>query len=365
VLGLAATVLVIASGGSSNSLAAPRSGQDASKRPANVPLTQLVGQHLMGRLTGTQPSASLLARIRRGELGGVIIFSENFTALAGLKTTIAKLQKAARNGGGPPLLIATDQEGGLVKRLPAGPPFKSPAEMGAAGSASQARLAGTDTGKYLRAASLNVDLAPVLDVPSSNSSFLGSRAFGRDPTRVQRVGVAFASGLQSGGVAATAKHFPGLGTAAANTDIGDVTIFNSRAELLRRLAPFKAAVRTRIKLVMVSNARYAALDPTKTPAALSKPIVTGLLRQQLGFRGVVITDTLAAPSLRRYRDVPMRALRAGIDVLLYSDREQDSADAYAQLVQAFKSGRLARDTLEASFKRVISLKSWLAIQAKA
>jgi beta-N-acetylhexosaminidase len=199
----------------------------------------------------------------------------------------------------------------------------------------------------------------VLDVPSSSASFLGSRAFGRDPARVERVGVAFASGIQSGRAAATAKHFPGLGTAAGNTDLGDVTILSSRVELRRRLMPFAAAVRSGIKLVMVSNARYPALDRSGRPAVLSQPIVTGLLRQKLGFGGVTITDTLAAPSVRQYTRVPIRAVRAGIDILLYSDHEQDSAYAYSQLRQAVQSGRMHRATLEVSFARIIALKSWL------
>jgi beta-N-acetylhexosaminidase len=232
--------------------------------------------------------------------------------------------------------------------------------MGASGSAGEAWRAGGETGAYLRRAGISVDLAPVLDVPNSNTSFLGSRAFGDNPARVERVGVAFASGLQSGGVAATAKHFPGLGTAAGNTDIGDVTILSSRAELRRRLVPFAAAARSGIKLVMVSNARYPALDPSRRPAVLSQPIVTGLLRRELGFRGVTITDTLAAPSVRQYTKVPIRAIRAGIDILLYSDHEQDSAYAYSQLLHAAKSGSMHRATLETSFARITALKSWLA-----
>jgi beta-N-acetylhexosaminidase len=290
----------------------------------------------------------------------VIIFAENFASVGDLKATIAKLQAAARRGGQPPLLIATDQEGGVVKRLPAAPPFESAAGMGADGSASRAKQAGVATGAALRSAGINIDLAPVLDVPSSSTSFLGSRAFGQDPARVRRVGVAFGSGLQTGGVAATAKHFPGLGAAAANTDLGDVTIFSSQAELRRNLTPFAAAVRSGMKLVMVSNARYPALDPSRRPAVLSKPIVTGLLRGRLGFQGVTITDTLAAPSVRAYTHVPLRSIRAGIDVLLYSDHEKDSADAYAQLRQAVRSGRLHRATLQQSLDRIIALKSWLA-----
>lgn len=327
---------------------------------ARIPLARLIGQHLMGRMTGTTPSSSLLTRIRRGELGGVILFADNFTSVRQLRRTVAALRAAAHDGGQPPLLIATDQEGGIVKRLPAGPPYESAAQMGADGSPTKSWREGNETAAYLRAAGINVDLAPVLDVPAASSSFLGSRAFARDPAVVARVGVAFASGVQLGRVAATAKHFPGLGRAAGNTDLGDVTILNRRADLLRDLAPFRAAAQSGIQLVMVSNARYPALDPSRRPAVLSQPIVTGLLRRRLGFRGVAITDTLAAPSVRQYTNVPIRAIRAGMDILLYSDHERDSAYAYAQLLHAARTRSLHRETLESSFERIMTLKAWLS-----
>lgn len=334
-----------------------------SRQPAQthaLSLEQQIGQHLIGRMMGTTPSASLLRRIRRGQLGGVIFFGENIPNAATLARTINILSGAARAGGQPPLLFATDQEGGLVKRLPLGPPFKSPADMGASDSPARARTRGIATGRYLRRARVNVDLAPVLDAPSSPTSFLGSRAFSGNPAVVTRIGVPFASGIQAGGVAAAAKHFPGLGTAPANTDLSDVTILTSRAELLRRLVPFAAAVQSGIRLVMVSNARYPALDEARNPAVVSRPIVTGILRGRLGFRGVVISDTLAAPSLRGYRQVPLKALNAGVDVLLYSDSEKESAYAYALLLRDARTGLLSRSLLKRSGARIAALKMWIA-----
>jgi beta-N-acetylhexosaminidase len=331
---------------------------------ATPPTTaQLVGQHLMGSFVGTRPDAELLSRIERGELGGILIRSTNVRSRAALASAIAELQAAARRGGHPPLLIAIDQEGGSVKRLRSGPPFQSAAQLGASSDPSPARRAGFATGRYLRSVGVSVDLAPVLDVPGSRPSFFGSRTFGRDPATVARVGVAFAQGVEAAGVAATAKHFPGLGTAPASTDGRDVTVNSSQGDLLRRLAPFRSAVEAGVQLVMVGSARYPALDRTRLPALLSPTIVNGLLRDQLGFHGVVITDTMGGPAVVRFPRAPLRAIRAGVDVLLYSASEQASADGYRILLDAVRTGELRRSTLLTSYDRILRLKAWLRSRA--
>jgi beta-N-acetylhexosaminidase len=326
---------------------------------ASPPLAKLVGQTLMGGMDGTTPSADLLARIRRGELGGVIIFGGNITTPAALKATISQLQAAAKAGGNPPLLIATDQEGGEVKRFPAGPPATSAETMGATLGAAAVRRQGRATGAYLRARGVDVDLAPVLDIGDASSSFLGSRIFSSDPATTAKLGSAFATGLQASGIAATGKHFPGLGTAPGNTDLAVVVVPTSKAALERRLVSFRAATRAGVKLVMVSNAEYPALDPSRLPAALSPAIVTGILRKQVGFGGVVITDTMTAPAIARYPDAAVRALRAGDDVLLYSDSESLSKQAFGVLMHAARSHELDRATLLAAYQRVEKLKAWL------
>jgi beta-N-acetylhexosaminidase len=323
---------------------------------------QLVGQHLMGSFVGTRPDAELLGRIGRGELGGILVRSANVRSTAALASAIAELQAAARRGGQPPLLIAIDQEGGSVKRLGSGPPFQSAAQLGASSDPSLARRAGFATGRYLRSIGVNVDLAPVLDVPA-RASFLGSRTFGREPATVARAGVAFARGVEAAGVAATAKHFPGLGTAAASTDGRDVTVTSSQGDLLRRLTPFRSAVEAGVQLVMVGSARYPALDRTRLPALLSPTIVKGLLRHQLGFHGVVISDTMGGPAVVRFPRAPVRAIRAGVDVLLYSASEQASADGYRILLDAVRTGELRRSTILTSYDRILHLKAWLRSRA--
>jgi beta-N-acetylhexosaminidase len=306
----------------------------------------------MTGFSGTRPGPALLARIRAGEVGGVILFARNIAGPAAAHALVIRLQRAAASGGNLPLLVAVDQEGGTVRRFAAGPPDVPPAEIR---TPAAARAEGAATGRYLRGAGVNVDLAPVLDAPDSASSFLGSRAFGGDPAVVSRLGTAFAGGLQAEGVAATAKHFPGLGTAPLSTDTSHVWITTPRAALDARLAPFAAAIRRGVELVMVGNAGYAALDPSGLPAVLSRPIVTGLLRNELGFRGVVISDVLEAPGPSSRPRQALTAAAAGVDVLLYTS-EADSAAAYHELLAAARSGALPASTLRAADTRIATLK---------
>jgi beta-N-acetylhexosaminidase len=331
----------------------------SSLRPRRIPTSRLIGQTLMGRLTGVAPSPSFLERIRRGELGGVFIAPDNFQTLQGLRAMLARLQAAAAAGGNPPLIVATDQEGGLVRKLSEGPPYQSAQEMGRTGTVASVRRAGEATGLYLRANGVVVDLAPVLDVPDSSRSFLGSRAFSNDPRITARLGPAFAAGLQRVGVAAAAKHFPGLGTAGANTDGGYVVVTSRAGELERRLAPFKAAIDRGIRMVMVSNAGYSSLDTSGIPAVLSRKIVNGLLRTRLRFGGVVISDSMSTAGPSRYRNAPTAALNAGVDVLLYSDAESASAAAYTVLQDGVRRRQLSRSTLQTAYNRVLALKNWL------
>jgi beta-N-acetylhexosaminidase len=310
----------------------------------------------MTGFAGTRPDASLLARIRAGEVGGVILFARNIAGRNATTALVAELQRAAAAGGNPPLLVAVDQEGGAVRRFDDGPPDLAPAAMR---TAATAHAEGAATGRYLRALGVDVDLAPVLDAPDSPSSFLGTRAFSGDPALNARLGDAFVRGLQGARVAATAKHFPGLGTARASTDTSHVWITTPRPALEARLLPFAAAVQTGVDLVMVGNAGYAALDPSGLPAVLSKPIVTGLLRRRLGFGGVVISDAMEAPGPAGRAHAPVRALAAGVDVLLYAD-EADSAVAYRELLAADRPHSPAAGALRAANARIAALKARLA-----
>jgi beta-N-acetylhexosaminidase len=315
----------------------------AERRAAQLPLTRAVGRKIMTAMDGTFPSRSLRARVRRGQVGGVILFGPNVSPRLG--QAIVSLQSAARAGGNPPLLIAVDQEGGAVKRLRSLPPSRAPAQM----TPGTAGAEGAATGDALLARGINTDLAPVADV--DHGSFLGSRSFGSDPGVVAEAACAFAGALQSAGVNATLKHFPGLGRTRSNTDLGAVTVGASAAALRADLAPYRRCG-SQARLVMLSNATYPALDPSR-PAVLSRRVIGGLLRGELGFRGVTISDTLAAPGVAS-PTTAVRASRAGVDILLYVD-ERTSALAYRNVLRAARAGALSRSAVRASAARIDAL----------
>ncbi len=221
------------------------------------PLRLLVGGVIVGALEG-KPSVSFLARVRAGEVGGVILVGRSWSAST-MTAATARLRAAACVAGSP-LLIGVDQEGGRVRRLPWAAPFESPAALGDVGEPGVVEQKAGQAAVALRAAGIDVDFAPVADVRSAQSSWLGSRTFSTSTALVAKLVPAFVDGLQSAGVAATAKHFPGLGNATANTDDGTVVVRASAVTLRHNLAPFRAAVAAGVQLVMISSAAYPALD---------------------------------------------------------------------------------------------------------
>lgn len=339
-----------------------RPGVQASRRrPANsssdtADLGRLVGQLVVGRYAGPLPSAAFLARVRAGQLGAVILFSDN--TAAGLERTqqaIAKLQAAAHQGGNPPLLIVTDQEGGDVRRLP-GPPELAPAQMG---SSAVARSEGAAAGRLLHAVGINVDLAPVADVESA-PNFLGPRSFGSDPAVVAARACAFASGLESAGVAYTLKHFPGLGLAAGNTDLERVTVDVPAAQLRADYAAYRRCGSRPDALVMVSSAVYPSLSGP-APAVLSPRIYAHELPLALRQSGhLTVSDALDTPALAGHRTPAVRAIGAGLDLALFPGNAAESATAYAQLLAAARSGTLPLDRVWAAAHAVEALKRLVA-----
>jgi beta-N-acetylhexosaminidase len=324
-------------------------------------IAQLIGQKLIVRMDGTTPSASLLGRIRRGEVGGVILFGANITTADALVTLTRQLHAAASAGRQPRFLIAVDQEGGAVKRIPWAPPTLSPPQMGALASTSVARRQGALTAQALNALGIDVDLAPVADVPVSTASFLyrQQRTWSFSASRTEWLSWSFADGLRQGGVIPAMKHFPGLGFATLNTDTHVVTIRRSITELMPGLLPYKLTIPFGIPLVMLSNATYTAWDPGNA-AGWSSTITTTLLRTKLGFRGVTMTDSLDGTAAARgvtTASLALRAARAGTDVLLLTGSESSSARVFDALVRAAQSGQISPTGLRASWTRILALKA--------
>ena len=333
----------------------------APSTAAGLTPAQLAGQRVVYGFPGTTPPAQLEDRIRRGEAGAVLLLGGNIAGLEGARALIDRLQSIRRPAGlRAPLLVMVDQEGGLVRRLP-GPPARRPVEIGAAGPAS-ARAAGLAAGRLLRGVGANVDLAPVADVARPGSALArDGRLFGTSAPAVAGAAVAFSEGLAAAGVAATAKHFPGLGAAQETTDAAPVRIALPARELRSvDMAPFAALVRRDVPLVMLGTAVYPALDPG-TPAALSRAIATGELRGRLGFRGVSVTDALDTPALAPVGGpgaVAVRAAGAGSDLVMYTGLANGAAAAGA-LRGEIASDPAARAAAEESVARVLALRERL------
>jgi len=332
-------------------------GASPAQSPAPT-LEQLVGQKLVVTMNGTSPSGSLLARARRGDIGGVIVHGFNFSTPTQLRSITRQLHAAAAAGGQPRLLVAVDQEGGSVKTVPWIPPTVAPPHTSSVGVAV---AQGRSTGFNLRALGVDLDLAPVADVPGSRASFVyrQGRTWSFDDARTARLAGSFALGLAQSHELATMKHFPGLGLARANTDHYLVRIRASAAQLAPGLTPYRQAVAQHVPLVMLSNAVYDAYDRVNA-AGWSRAISTQLLRAQLGFKGVTITDSLDGAANARGiapNGLAIGAANAGTDLLLVTGSEAASSSVFTSLLRAAQTGRLHRSSLEASYRRILALKA--------
>jgi len=313
-----------------------------------------VGELLMTGFSGTLPPPGLLAAIRERKVGGVILFGENISPR--LPEAIKELQAAARRGGTFPLLIATDQEGGPIRRFPEGPPFPS---TRAIKTAAEAYHQGLLTGRFLVEQRVNIDLAPVSDVSGAQDfERAQQRGFNGSPQQVAALVEAFIRGLQAARVAATAKHFPGIGTLPVDTDSELQRVAGTVSEIEERDLPFRRAIAAGVQLVMVANAIFPALDPY-WPATLSRRIQEGFLRRTFGFNGVIITDALDGPPLPGSVDERvLHAVQSGADIALL-DSETVLPGAYATLREALRTHRLAPRTVLAASARLAALRRWL------
>jgi beta-N-acetylhexosaminidase len=305
-----------------------------------LPLSRLV----VTGLPGPALTPAIRRRLARLAPGGVVLFRRNVESPA----QVARLLRDVRAVLGRGTLIAVDQEGGRVARLRAPftewPPMR---RIGDLGRAPIARAVGRALGRELAAAGFNCDFAPVLDVDSNpRNPVIGDRSFGRDPRLVARLGVAFAAGLEEAGVLACGKHFPGHGDTDLDSHLALPIVRRPLRELSRiELSPFRAAIRAGIPMLMTAHVVYRALDPDH-PATVSAVILRDLLRDRLGFRGVVVSDDLAMHALDGVgaaEDVALRCLEAGCDWLLACQ----SLDDGERIADALRAASRRRRSLSA------------------
>src|SRR5438093_6221116 len=245
----------------------------------------LIGQRFVIDFSGPEVTADLERLIREGRVGGVILFVKNIRSVSQVRGLTADLQRLAADAGLPPLLITIDQDGGLVNRLIDGITiFPSAMAIGASGRAEDAATAGRITSMELRALGVNTNHAPVLDGNSNmENPIIGISSFGDDPAQVARLGIAYIRAAQAAGILTTAKHFPGHGATPVDSHL-DLPVVTKDLQRLRReeVFPFAEAIGAGVDGIMSTHIVFPALDADR-PASLSPQIMTGLLREELGF----------------------------------------------------------------------------------
>jgi beta-N-acetylhexosaminidase len=331
---------------------------------ANLSLVEKVGQLFMVGFEGTEVTPELAHWLATYGWGGLILFGRNVESPEQLLRLTQGLQTAARTTSLLPLLIAVDQEGGRVARLKAPfTVFPSAAKVGQTGSEHLACDVGRAIATELRAVGISMDMAPVLDVLTNPANtVIGDRAFHSDPQCVARLGTAFIHGMHAAGVLAVGKHFPGHGDTLLDSHVTLPVSERTAAQLEAcELLPFREAIAADLGAIMTAHVTYQAWEPGY-PATLSSAILTGILREELGFHGVIITDDLGMAAVSAtvpWEGIPLRALRAGVDLLLICHHRQRQEQAYARVLSAVQSGELPETIVDCAVARLQRLKSRL------
>lgn len=332
----------------------PKSVADLARR---LPLDRKVAQLFVVGFNGTDTTADIFGRLRRLELGGVVLASANYVDTTQLATLANEVAAVARERRHVPPWVFASQEGGELNSFPDLPPGAAPAELS---SAREAEAEARDSAKNLRALGINAVLGPVVDVGSSESaSALGSRVYSDAPEEVATYADRVVRAYRAEHVFSSASHFPGLGATDQSTQDGPATVGLGLDELRQRdLIAFSAAIDAGVPGVIVSSALYPFSDFT-VPASLSRAVDSTLLRREMRFKGVAMTDDLADPGITTFYTVPdaaVMALRAGADAIYISGGPGDQQAAYVAVLRAVQRGRIPRRRLDEAVGRILLAK---------
>lgn len=378
---LVVATLMITAGFALAQEATPMATPLADDPIANLPLEVKIGQMIIAGVTGTTADSDAEHIVRDLHIGNIILMGRTFDSPDQVLKLTQDLQTMALDANGIPLIIGTDDEGGLVQRANyyAGFTPMPPAELaGAAEDSVLMERYGQMVGIELAAVGVNLDFAPVLDVNDNpENPVIGAlgRSFGVTPELVERSALPFFAGLESAGVIAVGKHFPGHGSTTTDSHL-DLPYVEKSLEALEAvdIAPFAAAVEAGIPAIMPAHVVYTALDPD-LPATLSAPIQTGLLRDQLGFDGLIVTDDLGMAGIMQIAppaESGPRAVLAGADMLtcvrmtITGTCQPDMVEQlHAGLVAAVKDGTLPEERVDESVRRILALKAAFAITGPA
>jgi beta-N-acetylhexosaminidase len=330
-------------------------------------LEQAVRQKLMISFEGLFPPAELLVMLHRQPVGGITLFRHlNVQEPEQVRELTSTLQQVVRSAGHPPLLFGVDQEGGQLMAIGSGAtPFPGNLALGATGSTDLACQTGRAIGRELAAMGINVNYAPVCDVNLNPlNPAVGTRSFGEDPAAVASLSAAMVAGIQSAGVAATAKHFPGHGDSVADPHFAaPVSALDEGRWRRFELPPFAAALEAGVRLVMASHVALPAFNRGKDlPTTISSAVLRGLLRGELGFEDLIISDAMDMEAIQQGGDLAIdaiAAMAAGVDLLLLKHTPEEVEIIYRGLLHAARRALLAEEDMFASAQRVLALKTWL------
>jgi beta-N-acetylhexosaminidase len=331
---------------------------------ANLSLEQRVAQMFMVNLYGNQLTEAGRDFLTRWQPGGVVLLPENITTPNEVTQLTNTYQQTITEHGGFPLFITIDQEGGMISHLRDGfTVFPVLALLTATGDVDLAERVGQAMAQEMLAVGINMDLAPVADLETNpNNPIIKRRAFGNDAQMTSPILAGFIKGMQGEGLMATAKHFPGHGDSSSDSHVGLPVISLTRERLESvELVPFRAAIEAGVSTVMVAHIYYPALEPQKDlPASMSHSIVTGLLREEMGYRGLVITDALdmdAIDTIYSYPNAALNAIKAGVDLVIAAHVSLEAEAAGIQaVVEAVQSGEIPEARINESVRRILEAK---------
>lgn len=329
-------------------------------------LEQKVGQVMCAGFAGTDLTPQLQRMLEELHLGGLVYFERNVAARPALARLSAGMQEVARRSGLPPLCIAVDQEGGRVTRLRAAKgftEFPSPLEVATAGGpAAVADMAATMAAE-LRDVGITMNLAPVLDVNSNpRNPVINTRSFGSDAGLVAACGVALVEGLQGAGIMAVGKHFPGHGDTTTDSHVALPVVAHQRERLEAvEFLPFRAAMAAGVAGIMSAHVHFPAIEPMPNLAAtLSQRVMTGLLRHEMGYDGLLLTDSLEMGALATsgypVPEAAAHALAAGADILLFNCEPALLRETQATLLRWVEEGKLSPARLDEAVQRILATK---------
>lgn len=329
-------------------------------------IREMVGQMFVVSVGGTEPDYYIEKMVRERNIGGVILFGYNMESGEQVKSLTTSLQQLSmQTEPAVPLFVAVDQEGGDIASAPWVSPQPSAAEIGGGGDPAKARTVSEEIGTELLRAGVNTNFAPVVD--TGFGAAIGNRSYGEDPELVSRMGSAAIEGYESAGIASSAKHFPNHGPASTDShkelpvvdhDMNTIEAFD--------LPPFRAAVEAGVPMVMAGHLLYPAVD-SERPASLSARWIR-ILREDLGFDGVVVTDDLAmagASGGGAPGRAAVAAVEAGADLLILSSPPEQQAAAYDAVVAAVESGEISEERIRESVRRLLLVKETYGFASRA